>query len=184
VHYGPSVAVIDVHQSLATNLVIGERVPPQKFVRGADAVPYELQDLLPSDFRYKLIVFAGDLNDSLQQERVASAVKALERPKSFLTKYASNSQAKSRFDIVTICQGKKEEFNYLNVPELLRPHWSKVLIDDTDVTGTVGGRGYSYYGVSDEGAIVVVRPDGYVGTIVPLDGVTEIDAYFAQFMKA
>lgn len=58
-----------------------------------------------------------------------------------------------------------------------------MLIDDTDVTGTVGGRGYAYYGVADEGAIVVVRPDGYIGTIVPLDGVTEIDDYFARFMK-
>ena len=60
---------------------------------------------------------------------------------------------------------------------------SRVLIDDMDFTGSVGGRGYSYYGVADEGAIVAVRPDGYVGTIAPLDGVTEIDTYFAQLME-
>lgn len=125
VHYGPSVTVVNAHQSLATNLIIGERVPPQKFVRGADASSCELQDLLPSDFSYKLIVFTGNLNDPLQQERIASVVKALERPESFLTKYASNSQAKSRFDIITVCKGKKEEFDYLKVPKLLRPHWSK-----------------------------------------------------------
>lgn len=59
----------------------------------------------------------------------------------------------------------------------------RVLIDDTDTTGSVGGGGYSYYGVTDEGAIVVVRPDGYVGTIAPLEGIAEIDVYFAQFMK-
>lgn len=59
----------------------------------------------------------------------------------------------------------------------------RVLIDDTDITGSVGGQGYSYYGVADEGAIVVVRPDGYVGTIAPLHGVAEINDYFAQFMK-
>jgi len=60
----------------------------------------------------------------------------------------------------------------------------RVLIDDTDVTGAVGGQGYSYYSVADEGAIVVVRPDGYVATITPLDGVAGVDAYFARFMKA
>ncbi|KAF9224076.1 hypothetical protein BS17DRAFT_732840 [Gyrodon lividus] len=182
VHYGPSVAVTDAHQSLASNLIIGERVPPQKFVRAADAWPYELQDLLPSDFRYKLLVFTGDFNDVLQTETVESMVKDLERPESFLTKYASAKS--SRFDIITISKGKKEEVNFLQFPSLLRSHWSKVLIDDTDVTGSSGGKGYSYYGVSDKGAIVVVRPDGYVGTITPLDGVTEINDYFASFMKA
>lgn len=59
----------------------------------------------------------------------------------------------------------------------------RVLIDDADYKGTVDGRGYSYYGVSDKGVMVVVRPDGYVGTIAPLDGAAELDAYFGQFMK-
>lgn len=125
VHYDPSIAVVNAHQSLATDLIIGERIPPQKFIRAADACPYELQDLLPSDFRHKLLVFTGDLNDPLQQERIASLVKGLERPEGFLTKYASNESSKSRFDVITISKGKKEEFNFLNVPSLLRPHWSK-----------------------------------------------------------
>ncbi|KAG9313144.1 putative monooxygenase [Chiua virens] len=183
VHYSPSVVVKDVHQSLATNLVIGERVPPQKFVRAADASPHELQDLLPSDFRYKLLVFTGDLNDASQRGKIDSMVKDLQRSESFLTKYTSSKPSTAKFDILTISKGKKEEFDFLKVPALLRPHWSKVLIDDTDVMGAVGGRGYSYYGVADEGAIVVVRPDGYVGMIAPLDGVPEIDDYFAAFMK-
>jgi len=183
VHYGPSVAVTDAYQSLASNLVIGERVPPQKFVRAADAWPFELQDLIPSDFRYKLLVFTGDFNDASQKERVKSMVKDLQRPQSFLTKYASAKTSSSRFDIITISKGKKDTVNYLKFPPLLRPHWSKVLIDDTDATGSMGGKGYTYYGVCDEGAIVVVRPDGYVGTIAPLEGVIEIDNYFASFMK-
>lgn len=125
VHYSPSVAVVNTHQSLATNLVIGERVPPQKFVRAADAWPYELQDLLPSDFRYKLIVFTGDLDDSLQQDRIASLVKDLKRSESFWRKYASSKPSRSRFDIITVSKGKKEEFDFQKVPPLLRSHWSK-----------------------------------------------------------
>ncbi|KAG8221073.1 putative phenol hydroxylase [Butyriboletus roseoflavus] len=183
VHYGPSVAVIDKHQSLATNLIIGERVPPQVFLRGADARAYELQDLLPSDFRYKLLVFTGDLRDSLQQERIESMARDLQQPECFLMRYASSKSSNSRFDIITISKGKKAEFDFTKIPSLLRSHWSKALIDDTDVKGFVGGQGYSYYGVADEGAIVVVRPDGYVSAIAPLDGVAGIDAYFAQFME-
>ena len=39
------------------------------------------------------------------------------------------------------------------------------------------------YGISrSAGALVVVRPDGYVGTIAPLDELAVLDAYFAGFM--
>jgi len=59
----------------------------------------------------------------------------------------------------------------------------RVFIDDTDPTGSFGGEGYSYYGVGAEGALVAVRPDGYVGAIAPLDHVEDLDAYFASFME-
>ncbi len=59
----------------------------------------------------------------------------------------------------------------------------RVLLDDTDVTGTRGGKIHERYGISrSAGALVVVRPDGYVGTIVPLDELAALDAYFAGFM--
>ena len=125
VHYSPSVAVVDKYQSLATNLIIGERIPPQVFIRGADGRAFELQDLLPADVRYKVLVFTGDLDDSLQQERVDSLVKDLQKPESFFTRYASNGSSDSRFDIMTISKGKKELFNFMKVPSLLRSHWSK-----------------------------------------------------------
>ena len=32
-----------------------------------------------------------------------------------------------------------------------------------------GGGGYEYYGVDPRGAIVVVRPDGYVGVVAPFE---------------
>ncbi|KAI9464677.1 phenol hydroxylase [Boletus coccyginus] len=116
VHYSPSMAVIDAHQSLAANLIIGECVPPQKFVRAADAWPYKLQDLLPSDFRYKLLLFTGDLEDALQQGSIGSMVRDLRQPESFLTKYASNETSKSRVDIISISKGTKEEFDFLKIP--------------------------------------------------------------------
>jgi phenol 2-monooxygenase (NADPH) len=60
---------------------------------------------------------------------------------------------------------------------------NRVLLDDTDVTGTRGGRIHERYGISrSAGALVVVRPDGYVGTIAPLDELVALDAYFAGFM--
>ncbi|KAG2128294.1 FAD binding domain-containing protein [Suillus clintonianus] len=181
VHYDPSIAVNDRNQELASGLVIGKRVPPCKFVRAADGRLVELQDLLPSDFRFKLLIFIGEFGDQLQQARVESMATDMQAPECFLNRYATPGN--SRFDIITISKGRKEVFEFLRLPTLLRSHWSKVFIDDTDVTGSFGGEGYSYYGVGPEGAFVVVRPDGYVGAIAPLDHVEVLDAYFASFMK-
>ena len=90
-------------------------------------------------------------------------------------------------------------------PELFRPHYSKlvirsmmeplgtanrlclfpnrVLVDDKDLQGHTGGGGYAKYGIdAHAGAIVVVRPDGYVGTVAPLERVDAVEAYFAGFL--
>lgn len=59
----------------------------------------------------------------------------------------------------------------------------RVLIDDTDVTGRLGGGAYPRFGI-DETAItmVVVRPDGYVGTIAPSTALESVDKYFGSFL--
>lgn len=52
-----------------------------------------------------------------------------------------------------------------------------------DTLGKVGGGGYKYYGIDEkEGAIVVVRPDGYVGMVSPFDRVSDLKSYLAGFM--
>ncbi|KAG2040597.1 FAD binding domain-containing protein [Suillus americanus] len=176
IHYHPSVA-----ETRSWLVVSSSRVPPYKFMRAADAWLFGLQDLLPSDFLFKLLVFTGDFSDPLQQARVESMVTDMQKPESFLNRYATHGN--SRFDNITISKGRKGTFGVFLLPALLRSHWSKVFIDDTDPTGSFGGEGYSDYGVGPEGALVAVRPDGYVGAIASLGHVAGLDAYFASFMK-
>ena len=106
------------------------------------------------------------------------------------------------FDILTIIKGQKETVNYLEVPVVLRSHYSKyvslyssplsvlnlvavnrVLLDAVDVTGKEGGKIYEEYGIRPEGDVVVVRPDGYVASITHLDQPQELEAYFANFLE-
>lgn len=58
-------------------------------------------------------------------------------------------------------------------------------MDDKDMFARVGGNGYEEYGIDKvKGAVVVVRPDGYVGTVAPYESIADINDYFASFMKA
>ena len=60
----------------------------------------------------------------------------------------------------------------------------RVLLDDKELSGRCGGGGYEAYGIdTEEGAIVVVRPDGYVGMVAPFEHLEDITGYFASFMR-
>jgi len=169
VHYAPSIVTEATYQSAASNLIVGQRLLPHVLVRAADAREVNIQDLAPSDARFKLFVFPAE-----HPQKVAAH---LNRPECIFNKQ------RDAFDVITVLQGSKNMVNYLGVPPVLRPHWSKVLLDDTDVTGTRGGQIHERYGISrSAGALIVVRPDGYVGTVVPLDELAALDTYLSGFM--
>ena len=61
----------------------------------------------------------------------------------------------------------------------------RILVDDITVYGHAGGKGYEAYGIDRaQGSVVVVRPDGYVGMVAPVDGIKDLGDYFSGFMKA
>ncbi|KAH7890912.1 FAD binding domain-containing protein [Phlebopus sp. FC_14] len=182
VHYAPS-AIVDVkHQKCAQNLIIGQRMLPQIFVRAADARPLDIQDVLPADVRFKVLIFAGHVTET-QVTHLNLLAEQLDKPSSFLRKYPAHGNFSSIFDIVTIIAGKKEDVDYNIVPMLLRLHWSKVLLDDTDVTRRQGGNAYERFGIDPSiMTLVVVRPDGYVGMVAPSTALDDVDEYFAAFL--
>lgn len=125
-HYAPSVFVNTTHQARAPNLIIGQRMPPQVFIRGADARPLEIQDLLPADTRFKILVFAGDTADPQQFSRVQTLAEELGRPDAFLKRFsAGKGDVAAVFDVLTITASKKEQVEWIKFPPLLRSHWSK-----------------------------------------------------------
>ena len=59
----------------------------------------------------------------------------------------------------------------------------RALLDDKDMHGRSGGGGYAKFAIDGHaGAIVIVRPDGYIGTVAPLDGVAFLNKYFESFL--
>jgi phenol 2-monooxygenase len=59
-----------------------------------------------------------------------------------------------------------------------------VFTDDETFSTREGGKLYESYGISpEEGAIVAVRPDGYVGFVSVLEKVEELESYLREFMN-
>jgi len=126
-------------------------------------------------------VFAGDTSDLGQMERIGNLADNIGGEDGFLKRYGGKDH--EAFDVLSISSAGKEKVNYTDFPEVFRSHWSRVLLDDTDMFGRVGGKGYEYFGIDPKcGAIVVVRPDGYVGNIVSFEDVKHLDRYFEGFM--
>ncbi|KAF9466163.1 FAD binding domain-containing protein [Collybia nuda] len=181
IHYGESSIVATLHQSYARGLSIGKRMPPQILIRAADARPFELQDLLPSDTRFKVLIFAGDTSQATQRAKVDNLAVDMSASHRFLKTYSPSGDIFAAFDILSISSATKSEVRYNELPKLFRSHWSKVFIDDQEARGRRGGDAYTNYGIYPTGVVVIVRPDGYVGMIAPFDKLQDVDQYFRGF---
>lgn len=126
IHYAESAIVNAKHQSIAKDLIIGQRIIPQILIRVADTRPFELQDLLPADTRFKVLIFAGDITtNATQRVKVDKLAEEMSKPESFLNKYPPGGEWGKVFDMLAIVSGKKEQVEYTMLPELFRSHWSK-----------------------------------------------------------
>lgn len=98
-------------------------------MRVADGRPFEIQDLCPADTKFKIFIFLGDFSSpvSKQAERVKQLAHEMEKAEGFLTKFG---RRRSVFDVMSICVGKKDKVAYLDVPAILRPHWTKFVPSD------------------------------------------------------
>ncbi|KAF4974968.1 hypothetical protein F66182_17600, partial [Fusarium sp. NRRL 66182] len=64
----PIVSDMDETQELATSVVVGMRLPSAQVVRFCDSKPLQLMTVLKSDGRWRLVVFAGDITLTVNQD--------------------------------------------------------------------------------------------------------------------
>ena len=92
------------------------------------------------------------------------------------------------FDYLTVLATPFAEWDVDSVPAALRQVRDRVYADDLPdrrVPGVTVGTLHTKYGIDlEKGAVVVVRPDGYVGAVVGLneDGHAALNAYFSGFL--
>ncbi|EIW58484.1 uncharacterized protein TRAVEDRAFT_47634 [Trametes versicolor FP-101664 SS1] len=181
-HYEPSVIVDNRFQACAPHLIVGKRMLPIDFICAADARPVNIHDMLLADMRFKILTFVGNFADETGAAKVRALAEQLTAPDCFLQRYA-HTGTNSAFDLICISASRKEQVDYTDFPAVFRSHWSKVLLDDTDMLGRSGGGGFARCGIAPEsGAFVVVRPDGHIGIVAPCDRIDALNNYFGAFL--
>src|SRR5699024_12680426 len=86
----------------------------------------------------------------------------------------------SVFDAKLIYQQPKEEIELLETPQIFRPTVGPLQLTDlNNVFGVLTDDNiYETFGISSAGAVVVVRPDGYISTVQPLDATDATAEFF------
>ena len=189
--------------SLATNCKPGMRFPSYQVLSQADARPWTLHHKLPSDGRFRLVVFGGDISNSAQRERV-NALGAWIRTE-LLPRYGSlrlsvgadphgstlrfrTERDPSVVDVILVHAAPRESVEMLrDLDEAYHPFdpklgwdYDKIFVD-AESYHEGNGEAYRKYGVDRErGAVVLVRPDGYVGLVADVShsGAREVEKWF------
>lgn len=146
----------------------GRRLLDSVVRRYADANIRHLQDDFPSTGRYRILIFT---------------TRQLKTPESVCTRALETIcrdliplYPRGMIELVALHPFVERSFEWDDVPACLK-EFAEMRLHGPSATGSL----YSTYGVSeDKGAVVVVRPDGYVATCRALDEVETLIPFFDE----
>ncbi|KAK4889817.1 hypothetical protein LTR27_011435 [Elasticomyces elasticus] len=190
VHVNGNSNMIEGRPNLATGLSIGQRIAPCNVVCQAEANVVLLSDKLPSNGRWRVVVFAGDLTSSAQWDLVEELGCALDRICRTYTR--SPKDLHSLVEVMLIHSGTHNAITLLDLHDIYHPdngdegwdYW-KVYSDDAAAL-SVGERSTAYkqYGVDEKaGCVVVLRPDQHVAYVGPIADDEALNKLFAGILR-
>ncbi|MBW7968372.1 FAD-binding monooxygenase [Bradyrhizobium sp. BR 10289] len=189
-HYRPSVLTGTAsHQHLAQGLVIGKRFHSAPVIRLGDAKPVHLGHAAQADGRFRLYAFSPAENPAAS----GSAIRALcnflvEARESPVRRYTpAGADIDSVIDLRAVFQQDHRELAIEAMPPLLLPRKGRYgLLDYEKMFCPDLKSGYDVFtmrGIGRKaGCMVVVRPDQYVASVLPLDDFAALASYFDAFM--
>jgi phenol 2-monooxygenase len=153
----------------------GVRAPSPRVCFSTGSTGY-LYDKMQGPNRFHVVVFGSDLLGPVRA-RLAAFSLALARESHFYKRFGG----RSRFNILLVAKGAPFELEErLQGDDLSALKESAVVISDDR---TPEDDAHSCYGVDHvTGAVVVVRPDLWVGKTAAPDQVDELDSYFSAFL--
>jgi phenol 2-monooxygenase len=178
------------HQALATGCDIGKRFHSAPVIRLADAKPMQLGHCIEADARFHLFVFAPAGDTGAAGGGVATLCGWLEHdPASPLRRHtAPGEDVDAVIDTRAVFQQGFRALDHASMPSLLRPHVGRYGLCDYEKVFCADTRGgadlFETRGIDrTAGCIVIVRPDQYVGHVLPLADHDGLAAYFAGILR-
>ena len=174
-------------QHLAPGILVGRRLPSHTVERHANGEPVDFGKFFPSDGRYRLVVFAGNISRPEQLHRVKHLSRVLELPEIFLQRVDKRDiTPRSVFETLLLHSASRDEVEIADIPPSLFKDgntFNKVFVDNNQSRTWTLSEAYSKYGVSrDRGCLVLVRPDRHVMYIGDLEDVTEMTKLMASVL--
>ncbi|MEO5920796.1 MAG: FAD-binding monooxygenase [Pseudolysinimonas sp.] len=178
--YAPSMIIgAATHQDLATGFPIGKRFKSAPVVRVCDANDLHLGHQARADGRWRIYVFAPGTSDA--GERLSAFADWITgSPSSPLAATPEGAPADAWFDVKVIYPHDHTDVDIIEVPDVFKPQtgpygifdWEKVYAADPadDI--------FESRGIDRNGVVVVVRPDHYVATVLPLAATDELAGFF------
>jgi phenol 2-monooxygenase len=178
-------------QNLASEIKLGMRMPSFKVLNQSDARPWHFQELLRSTGQWRIVVFAGDVSNKTQMDRVQKLGEALSSLESFISRFTPRGKSiNSVIEILTVHSAPRTSVELHDFPDIFHPFseregWDYWKIYADDLSYHEGhGQAYDNYGVDkNNGCVVILRPDQYVSWIGDLEDVNDMDRFFSGFMK-
>lgn len=180
------------HQHLATGFEIGTRFHSAQVLRLADAKPVQLGHVMKADGRWRIVLF-GAAGEKAPLDPASKLIKTCTwLEKSLIPRFTPPTMdIDSVFDVRAVLPQKRHSLDVSDLPAVLLPHKGRFGIQDYEKAFTdeksygFGGGGFCEdRGVSGEGCVVVVRPDQYVGAVLPLgaEAFEALEKFFGGFM--
>ena len=180
--YKPSMIISGrARQELATGYPLGKRFKSYEAVRRCDAVPLHIGHQHEADGRWRVYVFADAAAPGEDGPVTDFARWWVEAPDSPAVRHTRpGDDLNTLFDAKVIYRQPHRSYDITDVPAGFRPKNGPFQVEDwNQVWSAVPGDSiFGARGISEDGAIVVVRPDQYVADIQPLTGTAEIAEFF------
>lgn len=109
-------------ESLAVNLVVGMRFPSAQVVRFCDAKAMQLVKALPSDGRWRIIVFGGDITESANSARLEELGAYLYSPAGPVNNYThASADIDSFIEPIVVLSGQRIKIDQSQIPDCFSP---------------------------------------------------------------
>jgi phenol 2-monooxygenase len=179
--YEPSMITAEpTHQHLAAGFPLGMRFHSAPVIRLADAKPVQLGHAARADGAWRLYVFADRAGTRARQ-----LCEFLASEKSPLARFTpAGADPDAVIDVRAVFQQGHRELPVESMPSVLRPRKGRFGLVDAEKVFCPDPKAddvFELRGIDrDAGCVVVVRPDQFVASVLPLDAHDELTDFLGR----